>query len=70
MEITSWSKWGSIMKVQGMGFISVLTLIFIVLKLIGVIDWSWFFVLLPVILSIVFFLIMIAFLIFIYGKRR
>lgn len=34
-----------------------LTLIFIVLKLVGVINWSWFFVLLPTIIDILIFLI-------------
>lgn len=48
----------------GLSFASVLTLIFIVLKLVGVINWSWFWVLSPIIfsvglgiLAIVFFLI-------------
>ena len=31
-----------------MGFMSTLTLIFIVLKLVGVIDWSWWLVFMPV----------------------
>ncbi len=35
-------------KRTGLGFISVLTLIFIVLKLTGLIDWSWIWVLSPV----------------------
>lgn len=34
-----------------MGFTEVLTIIFIVLKLLGVIDWNWFFVLLPEIIA-------------------
>lgn len=34
-------------KSGGMGFCSVLTLIFIVLRLCGVIDWSWWWVLAP-----------------------
>lgn len=34
-----------------------LTLIFIVLKLVGVINWSWLFVLLPTIIVILIFLI-------------
>jgi low affinity Fe/Cu permease len=32
---------------SGLGFASVLTLIFIVLKLVGVINWSWIWVLCP-----------------------
>ena len=39
-----------------MGFFSALTLILIVLKLIGIITWSWFFVLLPSILVGLFYL--------------
>lgn len=35
-------------KRGGMGFVSILTLIFIVLKLTGLIDWSWVLVLSPV----------------------
>ena len=34
-----------------MGFAEVLTLIFIVLKLIGIISWGWFYVLLPEIIA-------------------
>lgn len=34
-----------------MGFTEVLTIIFVVLKLIGKIDWSWWLVLLPEILA-------------------
>ena len=32
----------------GIGFIGVLQVAFIVLKLVGVIDWSWFWVLTPI----------------------
>lgn len=38
-----------------LGFISALTLIFITLKLCGVIAWTWVWVLSPIWLSIVFF---------------
>ena len=38
-------------KSGGMGIISVLTLIFVVLKLTGLIDWSWVWVLSPVWIS-------------------
>lgn len=37
----------------GVGFFGLLTIVFIVLKLIGVIDWSWFWVLSPVLLPII-----------------
>lgn len=42
-----------------MGFTEVLTIIFIVLKLLGVISWSWWFVLLPEILAFVVYAIMV-----------
>lgn len=34
-------------KSNGMGLFGVLTIVFVVLKLVGVIDWSWWYVLLP-----------------------
>mgnify|MGYP006887198455 CR=1 FL=1 len=42
-----------------MGFTEVLTIIFIVLKLLGVISWSWWLVLLPEILAFVVYAIMV-----------
>lgn len=39
-----------------MGIAEVLTVVFIVLKLIGKIDWSWWLVLLPEIIAIVLYL--------------
>jgi len=38
-------------KSGGIGFIGLLTILFITLKLTEVIDWSWFWVLSPVIFS-------------------
>ena len=35
-----------------MGLAEVLTIIFVVLKLVGVIDWSWWLVLLPEIIAV------------------
>jgi len=35
----------------GIGFCSLLTIVFIVLKLTGVISWSWWIVILPVFIS-------------------
>ena len=35
----------------GIGFIGVLTIVFIVLKLVGVIEWSWMWVLSPIWIS-------------------
>lgn len=36
-----------------MGFTEVLTIVFIVLKILGYIDWNWFFVLLPEIIALI-----------------
>lgn len=46
----------------GLGLASTITLIFIVLKLIGVIDWSWFWVFSPLIVSGAIFLVICVFL--------
>jgi len=37
-----------------MGILEVLTIVFVVLKLLGVIAWSWWLVLLPLIISVSF----------------
>lgn len=42
-----------------MGFCEILTIVFIVLKLIGVIAWSWWLVLLPEIIAVVFYIVAI-----------
>lgn len=39
-----------------MGFLELLTVVFIVLKLTGVIDWAWWLVLLPVIIAVVLYI--------------
>lgn len=48
-------------KSGGIGFCGVLTIVFIVLKLVGVINWSWLWVLspiwIPIILAVLVFLI-------------
>ena len=38
-----------------MGLLEALTLIFIVLKLLNIIDWSWFWVLSPLIFAVVLY---------------
>ena len=38
-----------------MGLLEVLTLIFVALKLMGHIDWSWFWVLSPLIFAVLFY---------------
>ena len=48
-------------KSNGVSFSSLLTIVFIVLKLTGVIDWSWVWVLSPVWISILLGLILMLF---------
>ena len=45
----------------GIGATSVLTMIFIVLKLIGVINWSWWWVLSPLWIGLILGLVLIGF---------
>lgn len=40
-----------------MGLAEVLTVVFVVLKLVGVIDWSWWLVLLPEIIAVGFYIL-------------
>lgn len=42
-----------------MGFTEILTIIFIVLKLLGKIDWSWFLVLLPEIIAFAIYIVIV-----------
>ena len=51
-----------------MGFTEVLTIVFIVLKLIGIINWSWILVLLPEIIMIAIYIIVILVTIIRYKK--
>lgn len=46
--------------VERMGFLEGLTLVFVILKLVGVIAWSWWIVLLPLIIAAVIYLTIIA----------
>lgn len=55
----------------GIGFVGLLTIAFIVLKLVGVINWSWVWVLSPIWISAsVFLIIVIVATILINGKRE
>jgi len=51
-----------------MGIMEILTIIFVVLKLSGVIAWSWWLVLLPVIISFSLYIIWLVVFGFIFGK--
>lgn len=42
-----------------MGFTELLTIVFVVLKLIGVIDWKWIFVILPELVAVGFYMLYI-----------
>ena len=44
-----------------MGFCELLTIVFIVLKLVGVISWNWWLVLLPEIIAVLFYVAIIVF---------
>ena len=58
-------------KSSGMGLTSVLLVVFIVLKLCGVIDWSWWWVLSPLWISTgLVILILLIFIIVCVVKRR
>jgi len=43
----------------GIGFIGVLTIVFIILKLLGKITWSWIWVLSPIWISFIFAIIIV-----------
>lgn len=51
-----------------MGFTEILTIIFIVLKLLGVITWSWWLVCLPEIIAVALYII--VFLLGLFGVPR
>ena len=48
---------------SGIGFIGVLQIVFIVLKLCGVINWSWIWVLAPIWIDIIVCLVVLIFII-------
>lgn len=54
-------------NVSGLSFFSILGLIFIVLKLTGVINWSWWWVLAPLWGSALFALLFMLFILFIFS---
>lgn len=44
----------------GIGFFGLLTIVFIVLKLTGYIDWSWWWVLSPILISVGLFITIVT----------
>lgn len=57
-------------KRGGIGFLSILTLIFVVAKITGFLSWSWWLVFLPVMLPFAFMLVVfiVVFLMFIIDE--
>lgn len=55
---------------SGIGFFGVLTIAFIVLKLTGVIAWSWWLVLAPAWIAVIFWLIAVSISIWITVEAR
>lgn len=53
---------------KGIGFTGLLQLLFIALKLVGVIDWSWLWVLSPIWISLI--LVVICLVIMLWGIKR
>ena len=54
--------------VSGVSFSGLLTIAFIVLKLLNIIDWSWFWVLSPVLIPTFIVIVVIIFIYFILKK--
>jgi ABC-type antimicrobial peptide transport system permease subunit len=54
----------------GIGFAGLLTIVFIVLKLTHVIDWSWWWVLSPLWIGFALFLVIAVIAIALIGSRR
>jgi hypothetical protein len=56
---------------SGIGFVGLLTIVFITLKLTKYIDWSWWWVLSPVLIGIaIFLLILLGGLIFLFLNHK
>jgi hypothetical protein len=54
---------------SGIGFTGLLTVAFIVLKLTDVIDWSWFWVLSPILFGLALWVIIVVVIIGIFMRR-
>lgn len=55
---------------SAIGFTGILTIVFIVLKLTGVINWSWFWVLSPIIINVLLgILVLLIFLIVVIFRK-
>lgn len=54
----------------GIGFLGLLTILFIALKLTGYITWSWLWVLAPLWIGLAFTIVIIIILAFAYNSRK
>ena len=54
----------------GVGFAGLLTIVFIALKLCGIIKWSWLWVLSPLWISFIFWMAIITIVVIITSKER
>ena len=55
---------------SGIGFVGALQIVFIVLKLLGKISWSWLWVLSPTWISIVFYIVVILGVVLFFKKLK
>lgn len=54
----------------GIGFVGLLTIVFITLKLTNYIDWSWWWVLSPIWISATIVAIILLGVVFLFGERK
>ena len=52
----------------GIGFVGLLTIAFIVLKLLGVINWSWLWVLSPIWITLIIIIVIVVIFCFLISK--
>lgn len=57
-------------KNGGIGFVGLLTILFIALKLLGVINWSWWWVLAPIWISTVVVLVILLIILLVWILKR
>lgn len=55
---------------NGLSFATVLTIVFIILKLCGVIDWNWVWVLAPMWISFVLWILIVAVIGFVLKSKK
>lgn len=55
--------------ILGLGFLGTLTIVFVIFKLLGKLDWSWFWVFSPMIFGVIMVILIILIIIIIIGVR-